>query len=80
MTQVIVDEALRAKLNGLNDPVELLDSSGEKVGHYLPADQFRKLLEACGRIVFTDEEVRQAEQQPREGRPLADIWKSLNGT
>jgi hypothetical protein len=36
MTQVIVDEALRAKLLDLTRPLELCDSSGRVLGRFLP--------------------------------------------
>ncbi len=36
MTQVLVDEALRAKLLDLTRPLELCDSSGRVLGRFLP--------------------------------------------
>jgi hypothetical protein len=77
MNRVVVDEAVRAKLNGQSEQLELWDESGHELGHYLPADKFRALLRACGQSLFTDVEVRQAEEQPRTGKSLGEIWKEL---
>jgi len=37
MTRIIADEVLRAKLQGLAEPIELCDPSGRLLGRYLPA-------------------------------------------
>ena len=37
MTQIIVDAALREKLQNLAQPLELLDESGELLGRFTPA-------------------------------------------
>jgi hypothetical protein len=79
MTKVIVDEALRSKLNGLNEQMELCDESGRKLGHFLPADMYRDLLNAWADTLFTDEELRRAELETG-GSTLADIWKRLGRT
>lgn len=77
MNRIVVDEKVRARLNGLSEQIELWDESGRKLGHYLPDEEFRELLRACGQSLFTDTEVKQAEEQPRTGKPLAEIWKDL---
>ena len=79
MTKVLVDDAVRAKLNGLNDQVELCDVSGHTLGHFLPTDLYKELLSAWAKVHNTDEEVQRARQQTG-GRPLVGIWKSLGRT
>jgi hypothetical protein len=36
MTQIILDAALRIKLNNLSEPLELCDESGQVLGRFLP--------------------------------------------
>ena len=79
MTQVIVDPELRAKLNGLSEEVDFLDESGQRLGRFLPTDKYRDLLNAWVKTLFTDEELKRAEQETG-GRPLSAIWKTLGRT
>ena len=79
MTKVLVDDTVRAKLNGLNSQVELCDVSGHTLGHFLPTALYKELLSAWAQVHITDEEVQRARQQTG-GRPLAEIWKSLGRT
>jgi hypothetical protein len=76
MSKVIIDDVLRAKLNGLNEQVEFYDESGCKLGHFLPAEMYQDLLNAWVEKVFTKEELQRAEHETG-GRPLAEIWKGL---
>jgi hypothetical protein len=76
MTQVVVDSALRAKLNGLADHVELLDESGETLGYCLPAAEYNRLLYASIKIPFTDKEIERRKQE-KGGRSLAEILADL---
>jgi len=79
MTQVIVNPELRAKLNGLSEEVEFLDESGQRLGRFLPSDTYRALLNAWVDTLFTEEELKRAEQETG-GRPLSEIWKTLGRT
>jgi hypothetical protein len=79
MEKIILDEALRAKLNGLTRQVEVCDPAGQRVGVFVPADDYRMLLTAVGDALFTPEEEEEAARQTG-GRPLADIWKDLGRT
>jgi len=76
MTQVIVNPELRAKLNGLSEEVEFLDESGQRLGRFLPSAKYRALLNLWADTLFTEEELKRAEQETG-GRPLSEIWKSL---
>ena len=76
MTKMTVDDALRAKLNGLSVALELCDQSGQTLGHFLPRDAYLRLLYARARAQITDEEIEAARQQTG-GRPLREIWQRL---
>ena len=78
MSKITLDPTLRAKLNGLNETLEICDESGETVGHFLPADVYRKMLYqiAEAQCPHTAEELK-AMRNETGGRPLADIWKEL---
>jgi hypothetical protein len=76
MPKVVVDDALRSRLNGLNAEVQLCDEAGQTVGHYVPARLYREMLDAWTKALFTDEELRQADRETG-GRLLAEIWKSI---
>ncbi|MCI0461373.1 MAG: hypothetical protein L0Z62_30865 [Gemmataceae bacterium] len=78
MTTVILDEALKAKLNGMEQPLELRDEKGHLIGHFLPPAAYRKLLYAAVEAAcpFSAEELERRRQETG-GRPLAEIWQSL---
>ena len=44
MSKIVLDQTLRSKLNGLNEPMEVCDESGTTLGHFLPSAQYQKLL------------------------------------
>ena len=75
MTQIVVDAALRARLN-LAEHLELLDESGQPLGHYLPAEAYWKLQMAADGCPYTYEDLQRARQE-KEGRPLAEILQDL---
>ena len=79
MTQIIVDEALRSKLNGLNAEIEFRDASGKTLGHFLPEPFYKKLLYSLDGCPYTEEEVRQHMREPG-GSTLAEIWQRLGRT
>ena len=76
MARVIADEALRSKLNGLDEQIEVCDEGGRTLGHFVPADLYQKLLYAWLNAQVSDEELERRRQEPR-GRTLPEIWKSL---
>jgi hypothetical protein len=76
MSRVTLDADLRAKLNGLNEQVEVCDESGSVVGHFLPDELYWKLVLAADRCPYTVEELKQL-RQATGGRTLAEIWKDL---
>jgi hypothetical protein len=78
MSKITLDAALRSKLNGLNETLVVCDENGQTVGHFLPAETYRKLLfkVAESQCPYTPEQL-QALRQETGGLPLADLWKTL---
>jgi hypothetical protein len=81
MSKITLDAALRNKLNGLNETLEVCDESGETVGHFLPAEVYRKMLYqiAEAQCPHTSEELRAMRTQS-DGRTLAEFWRSVGRT
>ena len=80
MTKVTLDESLRAKLNGLNEELEICDTDGRTVGHFVPSDQYREMVYAWveSQSGITEEELqRRIREETGKGRTLAEIWKDL---
>lgn len=76
MTKVTVDAELRARLNGLRDPLELCDEAGQTVGHFLPPSAYRDMLYAWANAQVDEDELERASREPG-GRSLQEIWQSL---
>jgi hypothetical protein len=78
MTRILLDPQLQAKLNGLNEPLELCDTDGHTVGHFLPHAVYQKMLYQIAEAAcpYTSEELARMENETG-GRPLADIWRDL---
>ena len=76
MSKVIVDDDLRAKLNGLNETVVICKPSGETVGHYVPHDEYMKLLYALAKTEVPLEELKRRAAEPG-GITLAEFWKKM---
>lgn len=72
MTKLIVDDAMSAKLNTVQDQVEICDRKGRTLGHFLPEVLYRQMR---ADIEISDEELDRRRREP--ARPLAEIWKSL---
>jgi hypothetical protein len=76
MSKVTLDESLKAKLNGLNEQMEICDEKGNTLGHFLPADIYKELLLAWADSQITPEELERRRRKPR-GRTLKDVCKIL---
>jgi len=79
MGKVILDDALKSKLNGLDEQLELCDEGGQTIGQFLPQALYRDLLVAWSKAWISDEELERLRRQ-QGGRPLAEIWKDLGRT
>ncbi len=71
MTKVIVDTELRAKLHNLETEVALCDEKGQPIAHVLPEAEYRKLLYAWAKTLFSREEIEAARAEPG-GMPTAE--------
>jgi hypothetical protein len=73
-----LDPELRARLNGLDEEVEIRDEAGITVGHYVPEGIYRKMLYAAVEAAcpYSKDELERMRRETG-GRPLAEIWKSL---
>jgi hypothetical protein len=58
MSKVILDDKLRAKLNGLNEELEICEPSGETVGHFIPKQQYLQLIYAWEKATMSGEELK----------------------
>lgn len=76
MSRITLDASLRAKLNGLNESLELCDENGETVGHFLPAAAYRSLLYriAEAQCPHTPEDLQARRKNQTGGKSLADFW------
>jgi hypothetical protein len=79
MSQVILDDVLREKLNGLSETVDICQPSGETIGHYVPHDQYVKMLYALAKTEVPLEELKRRAAEPG-GMKLADFWKKMGRT
>jgi hypothetical protein len=72
LQKVVLDESLRARLQNLNELIELRDESGKVVGHFLPLNQPTGLIDALRLCPHSDEELERFGQEPG-GRTLAEM-------
>jgi len=77
MTRITVDESLRSKLNRFTESLELCDDRGLVVGHFLPDEEYQKILYGSLTIPFSEEEVSRRRKESG-GRELPEIWDRLN--
>ncbi len=63
MGKLTLDAELRAKLNGLNEPLEVCDESGRTLGHFLPANLYREWAYAWAKAQFADQAEREQARQ-----------------
>ncbi len=78
MNRVVIDEAVRRKLNNL-DEVELCDQSGQTLGHFLSEAVYRRLIYDWANAQISDEELECRRRQPG-ARTLAEIWARLQAS
>jgi hypothetical protein len=76
MSKVILDDDLRAKLNGLNETVEVCEPSGTTVGRFVPEVDYLKLIYAWEKATMSIEELERRAAEPG-GMKLADFWKKM---
>ena len=72
MNRITVDDALKSRLDGVVEPVEVCDSEGCTLGHFVP---IAALGGPDGCPYSTDELNRMRGEDG--GRSLAEIWGAL---
>ncbi len=76
MSKLLLDDTLKAKLNGLTEPIEVHDAAGQTVGHFLPAGLYHQLLYEGVECPVSEEEIQRRLQEPG-GRALTEILADL---
>jgi hypothetical protein len=76
MNHITLDETLKAKLNGMKEPVEVRDEIGHVVGQFVPQKLFLKLYYAWAKTAVTNEELEEADRSG-PGAPLDEVLKRL---
>ena len=76
MGTVILDDDLKARLNGLNQHLEIRDADGKRVGHFLPEAMF----EAYERFVYDWAKAEFAREEAEEAaKGIVRKWDGTNG-
>ena len=73
MGTVTLDDALRAKLNGLNEHLEVRTPDGRLVGHFLPDATYRQMLADWAKAEFARQDLEDA------ARGGVRKWDGTNG-
>lgn len=63
MSQIIADDRLKEQLKGFKEEVEIREVGGRVLGQFLPQAEYRKLLFAWAKTLFTNEEIEEAEKR-----------------
>ena len=72
MNRIVANDPLKAQLDGLVVPVEVVDETGRPLGHFVPRQEVR----ATDECPYSDKELQRMRTE-QTGRPLPEIWKSL---
>ena len=73
MSAILLDDDLKAKLNGLNQHIELRDASGKTVGRCIPEDEYMRMLYNEAKLAFALEEAEEA------AKGIVRKWDGTNG-
>lgn len=76
MNKVVLDEPLRAKLQGLAEQVELHDESGQILGQFLPQQVYHRLVCEWAKAQVSDDELDRIRREPG-GRTTAEVLQRL---
>jgi hypothetical protein len=76
MGKIVLDSTLRAKLNGLNEKMDVCDENDQQVGVFLPKAEYLELLYASIEIPFSEEEIERR-RNAGGGCSLEEIWARL---
>ena len=67
MNRIMVDDVLKAQLAGVVEPVEFVDESGHRLGHFVPT----MATLASDECPYSEEEELARMRSEQGGRPLA---------
>lgn len=76
MTKIIADSDLRAKLNGLNQQMEVCDESGKTLGYFLTVKDYERLMIEWAKLKYPPEELDRRSKQGG-GRTTAEVLERL---
>jgi hypothetical protein len=77
MNNVCLDPQTRSQLSGATSVVNLCDEQGKLIGHFLPPDQYLRLVYDWANAQVSDEELKRCIEEPG-GSTLAEIWARLS--
>jgi hypothetical protein len=75
MGKIVLDAALREKLNGLGEQIEVHNENDEVIGVFLPMSLYKYLLRKVP-IPFSADEIERRMQE-KGGCSLEEIWQRL---
>jgi len=67
----MIDTALKTRLTGFSEPVEVVDEGGHRLGHFIPIASSL----AGDECPYSEQELQRMRSE-QGGRPLAEIWRS----
>lgn len=73
MSAILLDDDLKAKLNGLTHHIELRDASGKTVARCIPEDEYMRMLYNEAKLAFALEEAEEA------AKGIVRKWDGTNG-
>jgi hypothetical protein len=78
MPAITLDQELRAKLNGLNEPMPVQDETGKTIGRFVPEEEYQRWQYALAKAncPFSEEELQRRKQE-QGGSTLAEFWKRM---
>lgn len=81
MSKVVLDPELKARLNGLNEQLEICDADGRTLGRFLPEEAYHKLVYAAAEAACPhDKEELERRRRETGGMTLAEFWKRMGGS
>lgn len=72
MNRIVIDQTTWEQLQGLDQPVEVFDESGNLLGHFLPVSS----QDPTASCPYSEEELVRMRRESG-GRTLPEIWESL---
>jgi hypothetical protein len=66
MSQIVLDEAETAKVDGLKAPIQVCDASGNLIGYLVSKEKFEKFVYAWAKQEVSEDHLRRVEQETEE--------------